>query len=257
MSILMWTPKRIGRNVMGSKMMCIDACVVHMILIYIALILQLLVFTMGFKFTIEYQEIVSNLCCIYFLNFSRLCNQGSKCDVPFQSHRTCVPIQMQAANMYGGMIQTMTPFIFCLCPFNTNHEGPLHPEYSRALKEDGQQCRTAFFTLGREIMTLKFFAFKHSFLHLTKIVQIWVKSLEPKSFQKAEVLSQKRIKYLVSGLHFQCVFLRIYRKIDMNQLKPRVTELENYSQEFGPSSLLPGADVVLLNKNIHPAFNGL
>lgn len=145
MSIFMWPPKCISRKVKGSERMWMDTCIVHMILVYLSLKLQLSVFTMGFKFTVEYQEIVSNLCCVSFLNPSRLRQQGSKCDVPFQSLRTCDPIQMQRDDMYSAVIQTMTSFISCLCPLDTNHEAPLHPEYSRALKADEQQCRTTLF----------------------------------------------------------------------------------------------------------------
>lgn len=59
-------------------MMYIDVCAVHMILSYTAMVFQHSAFTTGLKFTIQCQEIVSNLGCISSLNPSRLIDSESR-----------------------------------------------------------------------------------------------------------------------------------------------------------------------------------
>lgn len=107
------------------------------------------------------------------------------------------------------------------------------------------------FYSGRKVLILKIFAFKHSFLQLTKAIQIWVKSLQP------EVLSQARVKYLV--LSFSAVSLWEYTaNIESDYHKTGVTAWGSYNPVFTPSCLSTCADpTVLLTKNICPRFNGL
>lgn len=185
---------------------------------------------MGLKFTIQCQVTVSNLCCISSRNLSRLIDSESRgINVMFPSSLTGLVFPSRCKQLVCMEVWSRQWLHF------SSATAPQHQPQSTSLPWIQQSSKSRWamlpgslfqFYSGRKVLILKIFAFKHSFLQLTKAIQIWVKSLQP------EVLSQARVKYLVLSLFFCCVSLRIYskywvglpqdRSYSMGELQPSV-----------------------------------